>query len=351
MSSDHEAPDGPADAPPQDAVEGPSATTTGGWGDSSTGRRRRRKGGKRRGHGGSKAAFNAAKLASKLNKLSCAAWATLMDGLVLRERAEEVAETTRLLSAAEASAAAGHGVSVVGLVVETMNSALFGRTLVKLGPRSGAPMPAHKITTGDIVGLRAARSGKSKGKGGHKHGSGSGAGDGAGAGAGAGASARSSLHVATGIVSRVSDTRISVVLDEQCDDSEVDAVGTLMGSGVGTWGSEFTVGSMCVCVCVCVRGCACACVTQLASVRLDRLANDATYTRLRDVLQLLKSANTGTASSLCHLYVIALGRERCAVACPAAVYTHASSWSAGCSRTRRLISSPYLLSPHGSTKA
>ena len=173
--------------------------------------------------------------ASPLASLPLAAWAARQRTLLAAEREAALeAALARLQRGAAAAGAASGGAPprAPRLVVEKISAGLFGRTLVSLvagGGGGAALLPASlaDLTPGDVVGLRGA--------------SGSG-----GAGAGAGSSLRDAYD-ATGVITRAAPGGLELALDEAAGDG---------GAGVD-------VGDR---------------------VRVDKLADDVTFTRLAAAL-------------------------------------------------------------------
>ncbi|KAG2173383.1 hypothetical protein INT44_008735 [Umbelopsis vinacea] len=113
--------------------------------------------------------------------------------LVANERKLEVEETTRLLSACSPAQLQKRGVALVGLRIASMRTGLGGKSLLDLelaqhltdSPR----LPSHKIRTGDIVGLQEYKKDKP-----------------------------TSQTQLSGVVSRVTDTTVTVALQGREDD-------------------------------------------------------------------------------------------------------------------------------------
>lgn len=185
--------------------------------------------------------------------LSLEEWVPRMKGLLDLEREAEIAE------AAEATRLPGKelqakGVCLLSLVVHDVTSGLYGRSVVELRARDAGPLPANRFSPGDIVGLCDSKSGGVAG------GSVGGAG---GARSGAG---KPIEHVITGVVARSRDKALMIAVDDET--SDLDAMPN--------------------------------------SVRVDLLANNATFRRLNEGLDRLVRRDVAPAS---HLIDILFGSE------------------------------------------
>jgi len=141
------------------------------------------------------------------------------------ERAAEEAQGDALHSAGGVEEAVSRGACLTGLRVMDCSPGFLGRTVLSLALARGgdAPLPAHKFGPHDIVALRPSRG------------------------------AHDAQPIAKGVVSRVSDSRLDVALDEAPDDT----------GGV---------------------------------LRVERLANEVTHTRLREALASLMAAGSGAGA-------------------------------------------------------
>lgn len=166
--------------------------------------------------------------------------------LTLEREAEVEAALTSLFGATEDENAAA-GVSLSRLTVTDTSSGLFGRTLLTLSDPMGRALPAHSFTVGDIGGLRA------PGKMGVK------AEDVA-----SGGNLRAQYD-ATGVITKVTETSLTVALDDSDDSTAASAAGR----------ASAALGD---------------------KVRLDKLADDVTFKRLRDTLDRLAKGDFGLAS-------------------------------------------------------
>ena len=201
----------------------------------------------------------ARRAAPDVASLDLPSWLTLQHELLETERAEEVAASIALLSSTNVAELCARGVVLPRLIVAEATTGLFGRVVVRLADHLERALPAHKFSPGDIVGLRVAGR------------SGSGGGVGASVSAlSAGGDARASYD-ASGVVTRADEKSVFVALDEDdgADARDVD------GSGRGVSVDE--------------------------RVRLDRLADDVTFKRLRDVVARVARGDTGPAARLISL--------------------------------------------------
>lgn len=145
--------------------------------------------------------------------------------LIELERRAEIEQSSELRTRLPASELERRGLCLLKLHVEDVSAALGGRCLLRLAPLGGDVLPATRIQPGDIVSLTEGR----------------------------GKATQDSL---TGVVFRMSATRVQVALDEDPD--------------------EIPEGPL----------------------RVDRVANDVTYRRIRDALFDLRAAKKGPARRL-----------------------------------------------------
>jgi ATP-dependent RNA/DNA helicase IGHMBP2 len=196
-----------------------------------------------------------------VTSLQLDAWLELQGRLLEDERTEEIDAAVALLTTGSLSELEARGVVLPRLVVSDVTTGLFGRTIVRLADRFDRLLPSHRFTPGDIVGMRVAGRG----------GGGSGGGVGGAVSQVSGGDVRGSYD-ASGVVTMTDDSSVSVALDETND--SVAAAAIDKGNGVA-FGDK---------------------------VRLDRLADDVTYKRLRDVLVAVRrSASSGPAQRLLSL--------------------------------------------------
>jgi superfamily I DNA and/or RNA helicase len=145
--------------------------------------------------------------------------------LIEVERRAEIEQSTDLRARLPAAELERRGLCLLRLRVEDVSSALGGRCLLRLAPISGESLPATRVQPGDIVSLTL-----------HK--------------------AKAGEVGLTGVVFRMSGSRVQVALDEDPDD---------IPDG---------------------------------PVRIDRVANDVTYRRIRDALRDLRTGKKGPARRL-----------------------------------------------------
>ncbi|GAB5588111.1 hypothetical protein Unana1_03011 [Umbelopsis nana] len=116
--------------------------------------------------------------------------------LIANERKLEVEETARLLSACSPAQLQKRGVALVGLRITSMRTGLGGKSLLDLElaqPMTDPPrLPSHKIRTGDIVGLQEYKKDKP-----------------------------TSQSLLSGVVSKVTDSVVTVALSQRQDDDEL----------------------------------------------------------------------------------------------------------------------------------
>ena len=191
-------------------------------------------------------------------------WLTLQDRLLADERAEEVSAAVALLSTGRTSDLEARGVVLPRLIVASVTTGLFGRCVVRLADRFERSLPSHRFTPGDIVGLRVAGKGSSSG----------GVGVGGAMALTVGGDARSSYD-ASGVVTMTDDGSVSVALDEEGGKKKGRGESDLADGGNGV---EFG-----------------------DKIRLDRLADDVTYKRLREVVAAVRRARSGPAQRLLNL--------------------------------------------------
>lgn len=132
------------------------------------------------------------------------------------------------------------GVSLLALCVNDVSTGLFGRTVMVLGDQAHRPLPAHRFSVGDIVGIR----GTSGAPGAVK-------------------------HDVTGVLSRVTELGIWVTVDD--------------GRGKDAERAEDAIDGL------------------PDRVRMDLLANDVTYRRLSDALAALGKYQFGPAARLVNM--------------------------------------------------
>ncbi|KAJ2958002.1 hypothetical protein NQZ79_g6351 [Umbelopsis isabellina] len=134
-----------------------------------------------------------------LNKFSPSAMESFIDSqieLVAKERKLEVEDTARLLSACSPAQLQKRGVALVALRVASMRTGMGGKSLLELElaqPLTDPPrLPSHKIRTGDIVGLQEYKKDKPL-----------------------------SQTLLSGVVSKVTDTSVTVALSQDRDNDEI----------------------------------------------------------------------------------------------------------------------------------
>lgn len=188
-------------------------------------------------------------------------WVKSEERLLELEREAELQQAAKLLNTSKDSELEAQGISLFRLTVLDVNTGLFGRTLITCGDQMKRALPAHKFSSGDIVGVKLMGSGRSSA-----------------VKAAEGAPVRSSYD-ASGVVTSADDTTITLALDDESGPSTKGNSGSAPPSaaGGGAVGDNPELGDR---------------------VRLDRLADDVTFKRLRDVLGDLKDYRHGTASRL-----------------------------------------------------
>ncbi len=154
--------------------------------------------------------------------------------LIELEREAEVEESARLQASLSAAELEKRGVTLLRLKVTDELAGLGGRTLLVLEPTREGDLPSHRFQAGDIAALRPA-GGSGKG------------------GAGRGGPA---ADAPTGVVFRVTPRRITIALDEVPDEPLDEPL------------------------------------------RIDRVANDITYRRMRETLGRLRAYGRGPATRL-----------------------------------------------------
>ncbi len=186
-----------------------------------------------------------------------------MEALVELERRAEVAAAEDSLSSATPEQAQAKGRALLNLRLDATEGGLLGRTLLtlvrnKLGSSGEETLPSHKFSPHDIVRIRPA-----KGSGG------SGGGGGGDSGGGDGPSSSSAAGVlAQGVIYRVKETSITVAVDDYPDE----------GLDV--------------------------------PLKLEKLANEVTYDRLKFALKSLYTVGSGGQGSAAPLVdVLFNGRE------------------------------------------
>jgi hypothetical protein len=145
--------------------------------------------------------------ASAASSGDVSAFVSATAALVSLERAAEVAEEAGYSSGRSMRELERAGVLLTRLVVADVATGLYGRCLLTLESARGAgrPLPQSELGVRDIVELAAM--------------SGSGGGGGDGGGGGSGGSAGGGTKIASGVVWRVKESSITLVLDEWLDPS------------------------------------------------------------------------------------------------------------------------------------
>lgn len=166
--------------------------------------------------------------------------------LALERDAEVEAALASLFGSSEEENAAA-GVSLARLSVTDTTSGLFGRTLLTLSDPLGRALPAHSFTVGDIGGLRAPGTMGVKAED-----------------VASGGNLRAQYE-ATGVITKVTESSLTIALDDSDDSTATGAA----GRSVTALGDK---------------------------VRLDKLADDVTFKRLRDTLDRLAKGDFGLAS-------------------------------------------------------
>eukprot|EP00928_Gymnodinium_smaydae_P010815 TRINITY_DN14075_c0_g1_i5.p1 TRINITY_DN14075_c0_g1~~TRINITY_DN14075_c0_g1_i5.p1 ORF type:complete len:1165 (-),score=301.36 TRINITY_DN14075_c0_g1_i5:79-3573(-) len=90
---------------------------------------------------------------SDVNFGSPEAFAKWTEELLLLEKSAEEEETSELLQSCTQAELQARGVAVLKLAVAEQTTALYGRTCLTLERSDRAPLPVHRISHGDIVGL------------------------------------------------------------------------------------------------------------------------------------------------------------------------------------------------------
>eukprot|EP00929_Paragymnodinium_shiwhaense_P010582 TRINITY_DN11534_c0_g2_i7.p1 TRINITY_DN11534_c0_g2~~TRINITY_DN11534_c0_g2_i7.p1 ORF type:complete len:1008 (-),score=307.70 TRINITY_DN11534_c0_g2_i7:199-3222(-) len=90
---------------------------------------------------------------SEENWKSPEAFAGWTESLLGLEKQAEDEETSELLVSCSQSELQARGIAILKLVVAEQSTALYGRTSLQLERPHGEPLPAHRISQGDIVGI------------------------------------------------------------------------------------------------------------------------------------------------------------------------------------------------------
>lgn len=195
---------------------------------------------------GSKAAGHAAP-GSRLAFLTLDSYIDHARKLLTLEREAEVEAALKSLFGSSEEENAAAGVSLPRLTVTDTTSGLFGRTLLTLSDPLGRALSAHSFTVGDIGGLRAPGTMGVKAED-----------------VASGGNLRAQYE-ATGVVTKVTESSLTIALDDSDDSTAAGAA----ARSVTTLGDK---------------------------VRLDKLADDVTFKRLRDTLDRLAKGDFGLAS-------------------------------------------------------
>lgn len=177
---------------------------------------------------------------------------------------ERDAEIEEALASIEGDSSSSSGVTLAKLLVADVHTALFGRRLLTLTDVLGRALPSHSFTVGDIAGIRrgehlALPSPSSKDT----------------STAAAAALVRQAYSI-TGVVTKCSDTAITLALDEKEDSSA--STSTSAGGGAETI------------------------IPELGDrVTVDKLADDVTFKRLSSLLDKLEKGETNHADRVISL--------------------------------------------------
>jgi hypothetical protein len=207
-------------------------------------------------------------------------WVALQEGLLEDERAAALLDAYGSLATRSAAELEAAGVALLRATVLDATTGLFGRSLLTLGASFGRPLPAHRFSPGDIVGLRAPGSDRAG------PGAAAAAAAAAAGGTAATAAAAASIHElydATGVVTEASEARLVVALEER-------AGGGGAGGGGGAPDAPFDPGIG-------------------DRLRVDRLADDVTFKRLAATPRELREAGGGGGggSPAAHLLRVLFG--------------------------------------------
>ena len=188
---------------------------------------------------------------SGLQELALEAYVDASIELLKLERDAEVSEATAAFATRSSDDLASAGISLFRLTVGNLRVGLMGRSVADVGDAFGRPLPAHRFTVGDIVGIALSARGK-------------------------GAATRRAVaassgdareqYDASGVVTVVTQTSIGIALDSKSGPTNGDGDGDVISLG--------------------------------DHVRLDRLADDVTFKRLTDALAALRTYSHGEAAKL-----------------------------------------------------
>lgn len=233
--------------------------------------------------------------------LSLPAWISKQNDLLLLERDAEIEQSALKLSpsitplssssassavvaaaSSAASALEAQGIILQRLTVLDISTGLFGRSLLQVGDAFNRPLPSHKFSVGDVVGIRVVRRDASSGgsSSGHENSTAYSSSDGGVNGGGGGL--RASYDVSGVVTSAHSETSITIALDDSDSNSNNNSGGG--GGGSGGRSAANTVSIL---------------PTVGDKVRVDLLADDVTYKRLVEGLRFASStAHHGPAARL-----------------------------------------------------
>ena len=202
-------------------------------------------------------------------------WVALQEGLLEDERAAALLDAYGSLATRSAAELEAAGVALLRATVLDATTGLFGRSLLTLGASFGRPLPAHRFSPGDIVGLRAPGSDRAG------PGAAAAAAAAAAGGTAATAAAAASIHElydATGVVTEASEARLVVALEERAGGGGGAPDAPPFDPGIGD------------------------------RLRVDRLADDVTFKRLAATLRELREAGGGGGGSpAAHLLRVLFG--------------------------------------------
>ena len=136
---------------------------------------------------------------SLISSQDISTFATSQLVLLDEELQAEVAETSALIAQISPTNLQRAGVAIINLNVSSQRTGLGGKTIVdlELDPAvGGGELPEHGIRTGDIVNIQEQPSGSAKKK----------------------EKANLKMRGASGVVTKVTDSSISVALDKEDDD-------------------------------------------------------------------------------------------------------------------------------------
>jgi len=183
-------------------------------------------------------------------------WVKQQRQLLALERDAALTAALARLAAGRLSELVADGVVIPRLMVLNATTGMWGRTVLTLGYTHPRPLPSHKFTPGDVVGIAAGSTGFPP--------------------AGGGVSVREHYD-ACGVVTEVGECTLTVAVDEE---AATGGAGGSEGGGAGGGGGGVGEGDR---------------------VRVDQLADDVTFRRLDAVLDDLGAGRVGVAGNVLDL--------------------------------------------------